>query len=427
MSLGRAHVLASRVIDALWRATAGAHTITPVGALRRSEAEIDDIPLLAALDEGDGQDLLDAASRLSFVDRVVSRSPGQIALVVDDTPVTIHLVAAEAAGGALLALTGSAAFVAAVGAVAREHALALDGWHLLDASGRPMPCPSEEELYDRLGMAVVPPELRDGAEAVPLARQRRLPALLSDLHIRGDLHMHTTWSDGRDSLTDMVRAAKAIGYEYVAITDHSQSAASSRKLALEDVQRQRTEVVRAARANPEIEVLHGIEVEILPDGSLDFDDGVLEGFDIVLASLHDAAGQTPSALTARCLQAMENPFVNVLTHPANRVPALSPGYDLDFDALFRAAAASGTALEVDGAPGHLDMDGALARRAIGQGATLVVSSDGHRGDVLGRQMRFAVATARRGWVEPRHVLNARPLAQVRAFVAAKRDRVRSRT
>ena len=171
-----------------------------------------------------------------------------------------------------------------------------------------------------------------------------------------------------------------------------------------------------------IDILHGVEVDIMHDGSLDFDDELLQGFDIVLASLHDSAGQNDARLTERYLLAIRHPLVNVITHPANRTPAQSPGYALDFDRLFSAAAETGTALEIDGAPGHLDMDGALARRAAEAGVTIVVDSDCHRVDGLGRQMRFGVGTARRGWVEPRHVLNTRAVSEVRAFVSRKRGR-----
>ena len=181
--------------------------------------------------------------------------------------------------------------------------------------------------------------------------------------------------------------------------------------------------IQALRAQVHgIEILHGVEVDIMPDGSLDFSDELLEGFDIVLASLHDHAGHDNQRLTERYLYAIHHPLVNVITHPANRSPCLSAGYELDFDTLFSAAAQTGTAMEIDGAPGHLDMDGALARRAVAAGVTLVVDSDCHRIDGLARQMRFGVGTARRGWVEPRHVLNTRDLTEVRAFVAAKRGR-----
>lgn len=184
--------------------------------------------------------------------------------------------------------------------------------------------------------------------------------------------------------------------------------------------RQRAEIDELRARIPDVHILHGVEVDILQDGSLDFPDELLAQFDIVLASLHDHGGHDGHRLTDRYLQSIRHPLVNVITHPANRSPARSEGYDVDFDQLFAAAAATGTAMEIDGAPGHLDMDGALARRAIAAGVTLTVDSDCHRAEALGRQMRFGLGTARRGWIEPRHVLNTGGVEDVRAFVARKR-------
>jgi DNA polymerase (family 10) len=242
------------------------------------------------------------------------------------------------------------------------------------------------------------------------------------MHVRGDLHMHSVWSDGRDTIEQMVRTSTSLGYEYIAITDHSQRAWSSRKLALDDIPKQRAELDVVRRHFPAMRILHGIEVDIMKDGTLDFDDDVLAGFDIVLASLHDHGGQSGAELTERYLRAIASPYVDVITHPMNRAPGVSPGYDVDFDRIFAAAAETGTAMEIDGAPGHLDMDGAVARRAAAAGVTIVVDSDCHRAEWLGRQMRFGVGTARRGWIEPRHVLNTRHVDDILEFVARKRAR-----
>jgi DNA polymerase (family 10) len=236
--------------------------------------------------------------------------------------------------------------------------------------------------------------------------------------------MHSTWSDGRDSIQHMVLAAKQIGYEYVAITDHSERAFASRKLLVLEIPIQRDEINTLRSRIHGIEILHGVEVDIMSDGSLDFDDTQLANFDIVLASLHDDRGHDGAQLTERYVRAMRNPFVNIITHPANRSPAISPGYDLDYERLFTTAVETGTALEVDGAPGHLDMDGSIARRAVDAGVTLTIDSDCHRADALERQMRFGIGTARRGWVQAAHVLNTRSVDGVRAFVARKRERAR---
>ena len=240
--------------------------------------------------------------------------------------------------------------------------------------------------------------------------------------IRGDLHMHTNYSDGRDSLRGMIEASHALGYEYIAITDHSEHSAASRTLTLDGIARQAGEIARLREETPDMTILHGLEVDILPDGTLDCPDAVLETLDIVLASLHDSAGQTGRQLTRRCLGAIRHPLVTVITHPANQLVGRRPGYDMDYPALYAAAAETGTALEIDGAPSHLDLSGERAREAVEAGATVVIDSDCHRSRWLDRQMRMGVATARRGWVEPGHVLNTRSVAEVRAFVARKRGR-----
>jgi DNA polymerase (family 10) len=232
--------------------------------------------------------------------------------------------------------------------------------------------------------------------------------------------MHTMWSDGHDSVEAMVARCVELGYQYLAITDHSPHSIASRTLSVDDVKRQAEEIAEARGRHPDITILHGCEVDILPDGTLDLPDRVLQHLDIVLASLHERAGQGSDQLQRRYEQAMRHPMVNIITHPTNRMLPNRPGYDLDYDRLFDLAVETGTILEVDGAPAHLDMDGALARRAIAAGVTVSIDSDSHRAEYLERQMILGVTTARRGWVEPRHVANTRPIEEIRALVAAKR-------
>jgi DNA polymerase (family 10) len=305
---------------------------------------------------------------------------------------------------------------------ARQFDLTFADARLCDGRGEPLLCDTEVAFYSHLGLPDIPPELREGQDEVSAADRGELPPLVGTLHIRGDLHMHSTWSDGRDSIEQMAFASQQLGYEYIAITDHSERAHASRQLAASDISRQRAEIERVRPRVKRVHILHGVEVDIMHDGSLDFDDEQLAGFDIVLASLHDHGGHDAATLTDRYLRAIRHPLVNIITHPTNRTPARSGGYDLDFEVLFAAAAETGTAMEVDGAPGHLDLDGVLARRAAAAGVTLVIDSDCHRSDGLGRQMRFGIGTARRGWIQPAHVLNTRSLDEVLSFVASKRAR-----
>jgi DNA polymerase (family 10) len=218
----------------------------------------------------------------------------------------------------------------------------------------------------------------------------------------------------------MVTEGHRLGYEYLAITDHSPNAGTSRTLTVDSVKQQADEIAAMRERFPSLAIFHGCEVDILPDGRLDFPDRVLETFDIVLASLHDPAGQDADHLETRYMSAMHHPLVTLITHPTNRMLPHRRGYRLDYERLFATAVETGTFMEIDGAPAHLDMDGALAKRALQAGVTVTIDSDSHRTEMLGRQMELGVATARRGWVEPKHVVNTRPAAEVRALIKAKR-------
>ncbi|MBI4266097.1 MAG: DNA polymerase/3'-5' exonuclease PolX [Acidobacteria bacterium] len=420
--LGRAQLLASTVIRDARRLRIGAEAITPVGSLRRFAPDVGDVSLLAVAPRSEHRHVLSAFARLPIVANISAQTSASLTASTERGDVTLHVTSSEHAGAALVWHTGSRAHVERLRQRAARLGLRFQQGWIAHPDGSNVSCPTEEDVYARLDLPYIAPELRDGGHELDAAERGELPRLVAESDIRGDLHMHSTWSDGRDTIADMVSASKQLGYEYVAISDHSERAQASRALAAADVARQREEIdALRARAHG-IDVLHGIEVDIMRDGSLDFPDALLEGFDFVLASLHDHGGQDGAALTERYLRAIRHPLVNVITHPTNRAPGRFDGYQLDLDRLFTEAAANGTAMEIDGAPAHLDLDGPLARRAAGAGVTIVIDSDAHRTDGLGRQMRFGVGTARRGWIEPRHVLNTRTLDEVRAFVARKRAR-----
>lgn len=370
--------------------------------MRRFEPLVDDLTIVGCAD--DPESALATIAALPEL-TILQRTPRRLELLDrQHNPIDIHLAARDEYGTVLVTTTGSERHVAA----------------LHKRRGRIRLCSREEEVYADAGLAWVPPELRHGTGEIEAAARGALPALVENTQIRGDLHMHSTYSDGQDTLGAMIAGAHAAGYEYIAITDHSERAGAARTVTLEALERQRDEIATLRESYPKMEILHGIEVDIMPDGSLDFPDAVLATLDIVLASLHDGAGQSPRTLTRRCIGAIRHPLVSVITHPANRIVGRRAGYALDYPAVFAAAAEAGTALEIDGAPSHMDMDGELARAAVEAGVTVVIDGDAHRAGALGRHMRFGVGTARRGWVEARHVLNTRSVEAVRQFVAAKR-------
>jgi DNA polymerase (family X) len=401
LTLGRAW----EVLDALL-ADIAAHCpaldeAVPAGDARRFEQLVSEIVVVApAADPSEG---IDQICALDDIAAVRHRSANGVIVKYRGVEIDVLLPGADEFGSTLFLATGSAAHIESL---IERHPVA--------------PARIENDIYARAGLAFVAAELRNGDGEIEAAATGQLPTLVSRESIRGDLHMHTTYSDGGDSLREMVMTCHALGHEYIAITDHSEGAAASRTLTRDQIARQRDEIDRLRESVAGMAILHGIEVDILPNGTLDFSDAVLEQFDIVLASLHESAGQDGRRLTERSIQALRHPLVNVLTHPMNQLVGRRAGYDLDYDSVYAAAVETGTALEVDGAPGHLDLDGEHARAAAAAGVTLTIDSDCHRASALDRHMRLGVGTARRGWVQAGSVLNTRSVESVRAFVHAKR-------
>ena len=343
-------------------------------------------------------------------------------MLVDDTQLDLRIVPEHARGLAQLWSTGTAAHLAQLVGHARSRGLTLRTTGLF-RGGQPLAegYGSDADVYAALDLHDIPPELRQGADEIEAAAHGALPTLLTVADMRGDLHMHSDWSDGHDPIEAMALAAQKLGYEYIAITDHSPHAETRRTVDAGRLQRQAGEIQRVRDRVNGLTILHGVEVDILPDGSLDLPDAAIQPLDIVVASLHDRAGQSSEELTARYPQTMCHPMVNIISHPTNRIVGHRPGYELDFEALFQSAIDTGTILEVDGAPIHLDMDGAVARRAAAAGAMISVDSDCHHASRLGAQMWYGVGTARRGWLTPDHVVNTRPLPAIRDIVARKRS------
>jgi DNA polymerase (family 10) len=401
--LGRAWDILEHLLPALESHCPDLQAIEPSGAVRRSEPLVNGLVVVARA--ADPARAVECIAQMPAAAEVLHRTPRRVLVIVEGQEIDIRVATPDEYGSVLFSTTGPAS-------------------HVVDVLKRrgPRISGSEAGVYAHAGLALLAAETRDAPDAIDRARQAALPRLVDRDDIRGDLHMHTTYSDGREPLRRMVHGAHVLGYEYIAITDHSEHAGASRTLTPELLERQRAEIAQLRHELPHMAILHGIEADIMPDGSLDCPDDILATLDIVLASLHDAAGGNAARLTRRCLAAIEHPLVSVITHPANQLVGRRAGYEMDYDAIYAAAAETGTALEIDGAPSHLDLSGERARDAVDAGVTVVIDSDCHRVRALDRQMRMGVGTARRGWVEPRHVLNTRPIAEVRAFIARKRAR-----
>src|SRR5580698_3001693 len=393
--------------------------LTYAGSLRRCELTVGDIDLICT--SHDAAAVVAHFTGWSRAQAVLAEGPTKASIWLEDgLQIDLRVLPDHLYGNLLQHFTGS-----------REHNIRLreyavrknlrvseNGILNLD-TGDVITCTDEAGVYAALGMQYIPPELRSGLNEIELALNDSVPILVERDEVRGDLHMHTTYSDGDDTLEAMIAAAAARGYQYHAITDHSLGGSRRFGMDPEAMRRQREEIeVLSARYG--IATLQGSEVDILPDGSLDFDDDVLARLDIVVASVHTAVRQTREEMTARLIRACENPYVTIIGHPTGRRFKGFPGYDFDYDAVFAAAARTGTAMEIDGQAARLDLPAALARKAKTFGVTFSLDSDSHRtGDLA--NVEFAVGQARRAGIVAADVLNTKPLEEVRAIVARKRN------
>jgi DNA polymerase (family 10) len=280
-------------------------------------------------------------------------------------------------------------------------------------------CGTEEEIFRALALPYIPPELREDAGEIEAAERGALPRLVERRDIRGILHVHSNWSDGRATLEEMIRAAASAGYAYVGISDHSRTAAYARGLKIEDVARQRAEIETLRARTPGIRILHGIESDILPDGSLDYPEEVLKEFDFVIGSVHSGFTMAGAEMTRRVVRAVENPFLTILGHPTGRLLLGRDAFAIDLDAVIAAAAASGAAIEINASPHRLDLDAVKARQAKEAGVAVSINPDAHDVDGIA-DVEYGVDTARRAWLEAADVLNARPWEEIAERVERRR-------
>jgi DNA polymerase (family 10) len=317
-------------------------------------------------------------------------------------------------GAALLYFTGSKAHNIALRGLANEHGWKLNEYGLFSGKRR-IAGATEEEIYKKLGLAFIPPELREDRGEVALASKGWLPELVTAADIRGDLHVHSDWSDGTAPIAEMAAAAKARGYAYIAITDHSRRATVAHGLDPARLSRQIDQIERINDRLDGIEVLKGIEVDILPDGRLDLPDRVLSRLDVVIASVHSAFELTREAQTVRMIRAMDNRHVSILGHPTGRLIGTREPYAVDMDRLMTAAHERGCHLELNAQPDRLDVNDVHAQAAKSVGVKVAISTDAH--SVSGLDcMRFGIDQARRGWLEAEDVINTRPLAELRRLL-----------
>ncbi|HUR84074.1 MAG TPA: DNA polymerase/3'-5' exonuclease PolX [Solirubrobacteraceae bacterium] len=415
--LHRALTVGEQIVAAL-RAHPAAERVELAGSARRQADSVKDLDIIAtATDPGA------LARALGELDLIESASaPNEHAArgrTHTGLPVDLRVVEPENFGNLLQHFTGSQAHNVALREAAVRRGLHVSEYGILDdETGETLRCATEEEVYERLGLTFPEPELRENRGE--LAADFAPPRLVTVDDLRGDLHMHTTASDGRNSIEEMARAGLARGYEYIAITDHSATHGFGNHVTPDELERQ---IERIAEVNERIDgitVLAGTETNILPDGSPDYDDELLARLDWVVGSIHTAFGTPAREMTRRMIAAMEHPHIDVIGHPTGRKIGRRQGYGLDIDDVIAAAARTGTMLEINSAPDRRDLDDVHARAAARAGVLITIDSDAHGANTM-HHVRWGIATARRAWLTPEHVANTRPWAQF----AKLRKRVRA--
>jgi len=420
----------------------GVRRIVPAGSYRRRKETIGDLDLLAESDEGSA--VVDRFAGLPSVEAVINRGSHKAAVKLGGRgpQVDLMLMPPDAAGTHLIHFTGSKEHNVRLREMARDQGWSLSEYGFLKIdkeTGQPLTgadaelrtFPTEAEAYTFLGLPYIEPELREDAGEIEAGLAGTLPTLVTLPDLRGDLHSHSDWSDGVESVETMAEHARRRGHAYQVMTDHTQSLAIARGLTPDRVELERKLIAALNRrfaaedeqgtAPPEtspegFRLLHGCELEIRADGQLDYPDELLARFDLVVASLHVGRRQPRAELTQRVLNAIHNPHVDVIAHPSGRMIGTRPDLDLDWDVVYREAAKTGTILEMNGSPHRLDLSVERARHAIGEGCLVSIDSDAHRLSEFSH-LNWGISQARRAWVEPRHVLNTRSRAELMDWLA----------
>lgn len=422
--LDRALAIAEPLLELL-RAHPTSHRVELAGSARRWADSVKDLDIIATAD--DPRALAEALVASDLVESTAGIGDrGARVRTHSGMGVDLKVVAPDQFGNLLQHFSGSKQHNVALREAAVKRGLHVSEYGILDdASGETLRCATEDEVYAKLGYAYIPPELRENRgelQAALLDGGAGLPQLITEDDLKGDLHSHTTASDGKDEIERMAEAAQALGYEYLAITDHSASHGFGDDVSPAQLEEQIERIHAANLAFPEIELLAGSEVNILPDGSLDYPDELLARLDWVIASVHSSFGISEAAMTERVIAATEHPSVDAIGHLTGRKIEARPPYALDVSRVIEAAARTGTMLEINAAPDRRDLNDVYARAAAQAGVWILVDSDAHRTRTLASSRRYGIATARRAWLTAAQVANTRPWSEFAPLRKRARDK-----
>ena len=411
--IGEALPVVEDILDALCFLP-GVRNLTAAGSLRRFRETLGDIDLMGTANNP--EEIINTFVALPQIRQVLAQGSTKASVILPGgLQADLRMVEHDSFGSLLQYFTGSKQHNIGLRLRGQKQGLKLSEYGITDlAKDKLEKFAAEEDFYHRLGLQYIPPELREAQQEIEMAEQGAIPKLVELPDIKGDFHAHTDWSDGHDSIEAMALAAKAFGYQYLGITDHSGGRGIAHGLNQERLRRQIDEIKRLNQQLDGICLLPGIEVDIRADGSLDLPQELLAELDIVIAAIHSAMTQSEEQITRRILGAIENPHVDAIAHPTCRLLGEREPVTIDLEAVFRAAAKHNKALEINAMPNRLDLKDIHTYRARELGVKLILGTDAHSSPQLGF-MRFGVGVARRGWCQPEHILNTRPVEEILAF------------
>ncbi len=389
------------------------HAIDVAGSIRRKKETNKDIDILASAE--DPENIMKGFTKMPMVKEVLLCGCTRSSIIIEqDLQVDLRIVPEESFGAALQYFTGSKNHNIHLRTIAEKMGLKVNEYGVFRGNNR-IAGKTEEEVYNSIGLPFIPPELREDKGEIEAAQSNSLPELIEQKDIKGDLHMHTKWSDGANTIMEMAETAKKLGYSYIAITDHSQSLTVANGLTPERLLEQIKEIDKINEIIEGITILKGMEVDILSDGSLDMPDEVLQKLDVVIAAIHSGLKQPEEQLNARILSAIRHPLVNIIAHPTGRIIGERDRYPVDLRIIMQEAKLRGVAVELNSFPNRLDINDEGCRLAREIGVKVAINTDSHLKDQL-INMEFGVATARRGWLRASDVINTMPLKELKKFL-----------
>jgi DNA polymerase (family 10) len=388
--------------------------VTLAGSLRRMRETIADVDILASSDHA--ENVMTAFINLPETEKVIAKRATKSSIVTrDGVQVDLRVVQPESFGAASHYFTGSKAHNIRIRSLAVDRGLKINEYGVFK-DGRSIAGRTEEEIFKSVDLPYIPPELREDQGEIEAAQKGKLPTLIEIQDIKGDLHVHTNWTDGKNSPEEMARAAQNRGYRYIAICDHSPTVGITNGLTPERLLKQVEEIARLNRTAKDFTILSGIEVDIRSNGQLDLPGEILKGLDLVVAAVHTRFNQPRDEMTKRIIGAIENPQVDIIAHPTGRIIGRREPYEVDMDKIMDACKANGKVLELNAYPERLDLSDINCRKAKQKGVKIAISTDAHTDSHLA-WMKFGVATARRGWIEPPDVVNTLTLSDLLKFLA----------